>query len=334
MQPRVCQVGPLAAATATKIGLAQTPIAAGALALNGAAGTATANNICASQSGTTATPLIINGALAQKRYVAPTSGVVGATLAVLPLVQPIYITSAGDDSGITFAVVGMDVNNATLTETITGTNTSVVASVNSYKAIRSITPSGNTALTVTVGAMGFATLDTARQVIFTSAGTDTGITITISGTDWAGTPIGETLAGGSSGTPVATVLDYLTVQNVKVSGATASTISVGTNGIAGSPWVKLDAWAPGPVAGQCVVSGTANYSVETTNDDPNSYGNPVIRSAVTWDTTLVPSSVVAASATQSFALAVSPTLVRVLLNSETGSGSVRMTLVQDGAVPY
>lgn len=333
MQPRSVQVGPLAAASATKIALAQSPGAAGALVLNGAAGTAVANNICLSQSGTSGTPLIINGGLEQTRYVSPTSGLSGATIAALPIAGPIYITSAGNDSAITFAVVGLNGNGATVTETLHGTNTSVVASVNSYKAILSITPSGNTASTVTVGAMGFATLDTARNVIFTSGGNDSSVTIAISGTDWAGTPISESLAGGNAAA-VSTVLDYLTIMRITVSAATATTIEVGTNGIAGSQWINLDEWAPGPVAGQCVGSGTVNYSVETTNDDPNSYGNPVARSAVTWDTTLPPTAVVDATATQSFALAVSPVFCRILLNSESGSGFVRMTLAQNGAVPY
>lgn len=332
MQPRVTQAGPLVAATATKIALAQSPIAAGALALNGAAGTAVANNISLSQSGTTATALLLNGALGQTRYTAPSMGVTGATIAMLPVAGPIYITSAGNDSSITFAVVGMDVKNVTQTETITGVNTGVVASAKSYQAILSITPSGNTASTVTVGSMGFATLDTARNVIFTSSGTDTGITITISGTDWAGTPISETVTGGSSGTPASTVLDYLTITQVKVSAATAGTISVGTNGIAGSPWVNLDTWANGTVSGQVNVNGTANYTVQVTNDDPDSYANPVARSAVQWDSSIAALS--AQSATKAFALAAAPAWARVLLNSETGTGNVVMTLIQHSAVPY
>lgn len=328
MQPRVTQVGPLAASGATKIALSQSPTAAGALALNGAAGAVTANNICTSQSGKAATALTINGALARTRYVSPTVGVTGATIAALPAVEPIYLTSAGNDSAVTFAVVGLGVNGSTVAETLGGTNAGVVASVNSYSAILSITPSGNTASTVTVGTMGFATLDTARRVIFTSGGNDSGITITISGTGQSGTPISETVTG-VNGAAASTVLDYLTVTKVSVSGATATTIEVGTNGIAASPWIRLDAWTPGPVSGQCTVSGTVNYSVQVTNDDPNSYANPVAPSAVTWTT--VVSSV---TGSQSFNLSGAPAWCCVLLNSETGTGSVSMTLIQNGSVPY
>lgn len=332
MQPRITQAGPLVAPTATKIALAQSPVAAGYLALNGAAGAATANNICLSQSGTAATPLLLNGALSQTRFASPTIGATPTTIAMLPALGPIYITSAGDDSAHTFAVVGLGPNNIVLKETITGTNAGVSASANLYQAIMSITPSANTTSTVTVGAMGFATLDTARQVLFTSSGTDTGVTITISGADWSETPISESLLGGSSGVAVATALDYLTITQVKVSGATAGTISVGTNGVCGSPWINLDTWASGAIAGQAVVSGTANYTVQTSNDDPNSYSNPVARSAVKWDSNQA--GISGATTSSAFGLAAAPVWARVLLNSQTNPGFVRLTLAQASAVPY
>lgn len=329
MQPRIVTVGPLVAASNTKVALAQTVAAAGYLALNGAAGTAVANNICASQSGTAATALVINGALAQTQFVSPTIGNVGAKIAALPTVQPIYITSAGNDSAITFAVVGMDINNATLTETIHGTNASVSASANSYKAILSVTPSGNTASTVSVGAIGLATLDTARRVIFVSSGTDTGLTISISGSDWAGLPISETVTGGSSGVPATTRLDYLTVAQVNVSGATAGTMSVGTSGVAGSEWVNLDIWSYSAIAIQCTASGTVNYTVQQTLDDPASYANPVLRSSVTWVNSGDTNAVGATGSVQTNYFA-PPTWSRVLLNS--GTGSVTATYNQAGSV--
>lgn len=334
MQPRVVTAGPVAAATATKIALSQTAPAAGYLALNGAAGAATANNICLSQSGTTATALLLNGALAQTRYTPPANGFPATTIAMLPNQGgPIYITSAGNDSGITFAIVGTVYSALTpdpvVKETITGANASVVASANSYQSIISITPSSNTASTVTVGALGFATLDTARQIIFTSAGNDSGLTFTPSGTDAAGNSISEAITGANAGIAVS-ALSYLTVKSIKTSGSTASTLTVGTSGVAISPWINLDPWAMGTVSGQCVVSGVANYTVQVSNDDPNSYGNPVAASAMAWDSNAA--GVVNQTVSQSFGLPYAPLWMRVLLNSETGTGSVRMTVVQHNAV--
>lgn len=318
MQPRVTTVGPLASGSATKIGLAQSPGAAGALALNGGAGSFTANNICTSQTTSGAAVLNLNGSL-----------VTGGVAWIPNQPQAIYITSAGNDSGITFAVVGLDINSVAQTETLQGTDDSVVASSKFYSRILSITTSGATSASgVTVGTMGPAVLDTARNVIFTSAGDDAGITITIYGTDWAGTPISETVTGGDA-TAASTVLDYLTVTQVLVSGATASTIEIGTNGVAGSPWINLDAWAHGAISGQCAVNGTVSYTVEITNDDPDSIQNPIARSAVTWDSTYVDLS--SKTAEEYFGMSVAPAWMRVLLNS--GSGSVRMTVIQTGAIP-
>ena len=336
MQTRVAQAGPLVAPTTTKVGLSQTPSGAGALVLNGAVGAAVANNICLSQNGTLGVPLVINGKLAQTSYVAPTSGVTGATIGNPPNACPIYITSAGNDSALTWAIVGtafaFQGTPIVIKETIRGTNASVSASVNQYDTIISITPSANTASTVTVGAMGFATLDTARQLLFTSGGTDTGVTITVSGTDWAGTPISETLTGGSSGSPVATVLDYLTVTSVTISAATASTISIGTNGVCGSPWINLDSWAQGGVTIQCVASGTVNYTFQVTNDDPDNYGNPIARSLVTWDASTT--TIVNQTVSNTTSLNAATRWIRVLLNSQTNPGYVRLTVVQPSSVAY
>lgn len=347
MQPRVTQAGPLAAASATNIAAAQTTPAAGVLALNGSTAGAVANNICLSQSGTAATPLLINGVLATTQYSAPTMGLTLDKVAYIPTPlassnalkmsnilspstgSPVLITSAGNDSGITFKIVGLSihVNTVVKTETVTGANTSVVSSANEYDVVLSITPSGNTASAVTVGTTQLAILDTARRVIFTSSGTDSGITLTITGRDWAGARISETVTGGVSGTPASTVLDYLAVTQVKVSGATAGTISVGTNGVAGSPWVNFDTWAMGTVSGQCVVNGTVNYTVQVTDDDPNSYGNPIAANVVTWNSNAV--GIVNQTTSQSFGLAQAPLWARVLLNSNGGTTAyVRMTLIQ------
>lgn len=336
MQPRVTQVGPLVVGSTTKIALSQTAPAAGYLALNGAAGDSTANNICLSQSGTAATPLLINGALKQTLYVNPIGGFTAPTIAMLPNTgSPITITSAGDDHLITFRIVGKPYSPqsgaaANISETVTGSNASVVASANSYQSIISITPSGNTASTVTVGAMGFATLDVARQVLITSGASDAGITFTITGGDWAGSPISEVLTGGAA--TAVSVNDYLTINSIQASGATASTVTVGTNGVAGSPWVNLDAWANGPMFGQCSVSGTVSYTVQTTNDDPDSYANPIARSLVVWDSALV--NVATQTGLKSFTLPASPAWIRVVLASQTNPGFVRMTIAQSGAVSY
>ncbi len=326
--PITVTVGPLASGSATKICASQKAAGARKLVLNGASGNATANNVCLSQTPGGAGALTLNGT-------AVTGGI--AYLGGLTTPQYIYITSAANDSGRSFVVVGtvFTLNGPlAVTETITGANTSTVSSSKQYCTITSITVDAGTAGALTVGSYSVATLDVARQVLFTSAGNDSGITFALAGTDWAGSPISETITGANTSTAVS-VLDYLTITSITTSGAVASTLTVGTNGVAGSPWVRFDDFAAAAqVAIQATVSGTANYSIQTTMEDPNRTTNQLppntyqwARSAVTWiDST--DSAVVSATASKSSTFAVAPIFARVLLNSSTGTGSVTATFRQ------
>jgi hypothetical protein len=318
MRSIVVQAGPLAAGTSTKIATAQRPRAAGALALIGAASNTTSTSVCASQS-PGAAAFTINGTQA-------TGG------AAYLQNQFIYITSGGDDHSITFAVVGLDVNSASQTETLTGTNAQSVASTKTYTQIISITPSGAVASTVTVGSYTRATLDTARRVLFTLASDESGNTAVITGTDWAGDAISETVTLGSSAT-YQSVLDYKTVSSVTVTAAGAGNISVGTNGVASSQWVYLDGWAMSQIGIQCTVSGTVNYTVQQTLDDPNSPTNPVAPASMTWVNHADP-ALVSATSTQQSNYAYPPVWSRIVLNSESGTGSVAMTMTQALSAVY
>lgn len=181
---------------------------------------------------------------------------------------------------------------------------------------------------------GVAVLDHARRVLITT--TDTTHTFTITGTSPTGTLLTEVVQNAS--TSVASQLDYLTVTSVVINGGATGAVTVGTNGVADTPWVRLDEWASPAVAIQCNTSGTVNYTVQSTLDDPNSPTNPVIPSAVNWVNSPDTAAVGATGPIQtsyggynSYG-AMTPIFVRVLLNS--GSGSVTATVSQPGAVPY
>ncbi len=105
-----------------------------------------ATNIATSQSISGATAAVLTAG----------TGVTSTTLftnTVLSLDVPrnVRITSAGDDSGITFAVVGYDVYNKVVRETITGANAGVASGKKAFKYIRSITSYGSTAAAITIG---------------------------------------------------------------------------------------------------------------------------------------------------------------------------------------
>jgi hypothetical protein len=175
---------------------------------------------------------------------------------------------------------------------------------------------------------GVAVLDTARRVLFTCAASEVANTFTITGTDWAGNPISEVVPGPAA--TAVTALDYATVTSITISGNAAGAITVGTNGVAGSKWVRLDEWALPQTAIQVNVDGTVNCTVQQTLDDPNSPWAPVPAADVVWinhpDTNLVG---IVGDVQGNYGYA--PTFARVVLNS--GTGSVRATFIQSGVNP-
>jgi len=340
--PIIVTVGPLASADDDGVSLSQTAAAAQNLVINGAkaAGTFVANSICASQTPSGASDLTIDGTLATTNGIAGSGGSGGAVGATVRFAVPtrVYVTTAGNSSARTMTIVGTVQGPGTfgpgvvVSETFNAPNTNTRASTNLYSTIISISISGAATGAITVGHSGTATLDMARRIIITSGGDDTGITFALQGTDWAGNTISETITG-VSGAAASSVLDYLTVTSIRTSGAAAGTLIVGTNAIAGSPWVRFDDYAANAqVALQCTVSGTANYTVQQTMEDPNRQTNQSptatyqwARSAVSWvnhpDTALV-----AATTTKQGNYGYAPIFARVVLNS--GSGTVTSTFRQ------
>ena len=60
------------------------------------------------------------------------------------------------------------------------------------------------------------------------------------------------------------------------------TASDASGGAVASGLVRFDDWAPGTVSLQVKVTGTVNYTVQTSMDDPNSPTNPVALASMTW----------------------------------------------------
>lgn len=177
---------------------------------------------------------------------------------------------------------------------------------------------------------GLVTMDKPREVRITTTADETTRTFTITGTDQAGSAISETVAGVNN-TTADSVLSYLTVTAITISGNAAGALTVGTNGVASSPWVRLDPWASRSTALQVTVSGTVNYTIQSTNDDPNSPTNVVAPAAMTWINS-PDLNVVSATATAQSSFDYAPTWLRVLLNS--GTGTATLTAVQAGSVSY
>lgn len=201
------------------------------------------------------------------------------------------------------------------------------ASANNIATSQTPAAAGSLTLNGTLVKNGIAVMDNPRRVLITTADTTTVFTIT--GATPTGSVISESLKA-TAGTGVS-ALDYATVTSITVNQGTTAAVTVGTNGVASTPWVRLDEWANPAVSIQCDVSGTVNYTVQSTLDDPNSPTNPVIPSAVAWVNSPDTPAVAATGQIQTSYggfnayAAMCPTFIRVTLNSGTGTVTANIT---------
>lgn len=170
-----------------------------------------------------------------------------------------------------------------------------------------------------------ATLNTGRRVIVTSGGNDTGINFTVVGTNDTGDIQSDTFAGASGGAAQSN-LDFKTVTSVTHTGSVASTVTVGTNGVASTPWLGMN-WHAQPsniIAAGIVVSGAVNWSLIYTYDDPNN-----LPAGVSVPNEFTHSVLNGVTVTQDGAIDAGPvTAVKFKINS--GTGAFRGTVMQAG----
>ena len=194
------------------------------------------------------------------------------------------------------------------------------------------TPAGAGALTLN-GALvvsGVAVMDSPRRVLITAASSnESAKTFTVTGIGANGNTVSEAITGPSSGT-AQSVLDYKTVTSITISAAAAGAITVGTSGVGGSKWVVFDAFAPSFISLQCNVTGTINYTVQTTLNDPYDPITPVAPASVVWVSSS-DTAVVGATANQQSNFMFAPVYARILINS--GTGSVAATFLQSSNGP-
>jgi hypothetical protein len=193
------------------------------------------------------------------------------------------------------------------------------ADANNIAESQTVTGASNVVLDGSTVVDGVAYLDVPRRVLITNVGNDSSVTFTVYGTTFNGVPVSQAVQG-TSGSTVATTVDFETVTRIATSGSTsASGITVGTNDVAGSRWLFLDSWADAQTSIQLNASGTVNYTLQVTMDNPNDPVSPVAIKDVTWLNTNDLDAVSAiGDVFTNFQF--TPVFTRILLNS--GSGSV------------
>lgn len=143
------------------------------------------------------------------------------------------------------------------------TKTLVAASANAIAASQSLGAAGFLTLTASP-----VVLDTQRRIILTSAGNDAGLTWTVIGTAEGGQAIKDVFAGANG--VAQSNLNFLTITSIFGSGATASTVTAGTNGVGSSPWKIFGDTVTPPDLGiymNLATGGSGNATFEYTQDE-------------------------------------------------------------------
>lgn len=202
---------------------------------------------------------------------------------------------------------------------ISFTRSQPAADADSVAAVQLLNASGAITLNGSLAVGGVATLTVPAYVTAFSEKSAT-VNFIVTGTAPSGAQQVETLAISASGT-VTGALSFATVTRVFADAPTSATISIG-NAITGyTGWIPLDIYTPNQVTTiSAKTSGTVNYSVEYTNEDP-------------FDTSIqqmaVPHPVASLTAASTDQTQFTTTLMRaVRLKINSGSGSVRFTVVQ------
>ena len=130
----------------------------------------------------------------------------------------------------------------------------------------------------------------------------------------------DSISFTASGTVTGSIA-FATVTSVKASAATSATITVGNADIGYTDWIPLDIYTPNQVTNiSAKTSGTVNYSVEYTNEDP--FDRSITQLAVPHPN----ASLTAATGSETQFTTTLMRAVRLKVNS--GSGSIRFTIVQ------
>jgi len=215
------------------------------------------NAICVAQTTGAAAALLLNGVIDAPHTLRETS-------------ERLIFTSASNNSGITFTVVGVDRSANILTEVVTGSAASQkVFSTTAFWGITSITSSAAVTGNVEVGLNGVATFATPQHVTIWATTDESGGSFTITGTDREGRVQSETLVGPGASATVVGVMNFATVTHI-LSPAAATAVEIGVDGTCEGRWLPLSTRTQdfNVGMGASVSSGASlTYTVQHTFDD-------------------------------------------------------------------
>jgi hypothetical protein len=155
---------------------------------------------------------------------------------------------------------------------IVTTVTPPTASSNGIALSQSRGSAGALTLNGSLASGGVATLSAPGRIGITSAGNDSGITWTITGTarvEQNSIVQSETIAGATAGNTATSTQDFLTVTSIVSSGAAAGNVTAGPTGVGSGPWVVWSQYASDFQVqwSAFLMTGTPTYTVDFTPDD-------------------------------------------------------------------
>lgn len=135
-------------------------------------------------------------------------------------------------------------------------------------AAQAVAGAGDLTINGALAASGLATLDVPRHVVIDSSNAgDTTQTITVVGRDRNGNSQQEVISANGT-TAVSSTLDFKEVTEVTASAAFTGNVTVGTTSTFSFPWVIYDRFSDHKASLQGIVTGTINWGVELTYEDP------------------------------------------------------------------
>ena len=212
------------------------------LKINGSADT---DNIGGSQTGTSGTALTLNGSSVTTT---DTDGLVDAETiggagdltidgaqsgaASSGLNSFLTINSTNNLSGVSFSIVGTDIDGNAISETITGpTANGTVTSTNIFRTVTKIETDGG-ASSVNVGTKAAFVDTTGKRASITSLSADeSSTTFTVVGTDMSGNAQTEVITGPNSSETVAGLKTFKTISSITPNSNTSGNISLGFSGV-------------------------------------------------------------------------------------------------------
>ncbi|MFL2821959.1 MAG: hypothetical protein EVA21_02930 [Alphaproteobacteria bacterium] len=210
-------------------------------------GSADADDIGSSQTGTASTAITFNGS---SSFITSTDAdglvdaesIVGAgdltidgsqdSLASSGLNSFITINSTNNLSGVQFSITGTDIDGNAISEVITGpTAGATVTSSNIFRTITKIETDGS-ASSVNVGTKSvFVNLEGKRASITSAGGNESSVSFTVLGTDMNGNAQTEVITGPAASATVIGLKTFKTISSITPDTNTSGSITLGYSGV-------------------------------------------------------------------------------------------------------